>query len=153
MRFLSAVEPAWSPIIPDGDPAAYAHNPPTTGPHYATALAYGAYDQVVPPQRWLGALENGGIGILYRPDAPAEIIAALKSAYGSLQVQYPCDTNLSFMVQDPDLVTPFAMVSQKSYMTAECVEDWAVRSFVYSHHDDTTTFNCTNGTWVPPAGP
>lgn len=149
-RFLSAVAATWSPIIPDGDPAVYLHSPPTTGPHYADSLTYGVYDQVVPPQRWIGDLQNGGVGILYRPDAPADLVAALKSAYASLEVRHPCSSNLTFMVQDPDLATPFALVSEKTYMTAQCVEDWAVQSFVYSQHSDPSTFNCTDGTWVPP---
>lgn len=44
----------------------YNSNPPTSGPHYAQAAAWGIYQQPLPDEQLIHNLEHGGIWICYK---------------------------------------------------------------------------------------
>jgi hypothetical protein len=65
--------------IEDGATATYAHYPPSSGLHYGRYLAWGFYEEEVPPEFWVHSLEHGGIVILYNCSTDcAEIEAELE---------------------------------------------------------------------------
>ena len=56
----------------------YSSNPPSSGPHYGSPANWGIYDYEVNDKFFIHNLEHGGVWIAYRPDIPAEAVAALK---------------------------------------------------------------------------
>jgi hypothetical protein len=64
----------------------YTTNPPTSGPHYNSPgkgpVQVGFYDDATsaPPEGVVHNLEHGMIVIYYNPDAPADVIEAIKHA-------------------------------------------------------------------------
>lgn len=67
--------------IKPGDPlpGIYLTDPPASGWHYDEQAAWGIHDEEIKDQVALSAIENGGVWISYTPDAPPEVVSALKS--------------------------------------------------------------------------
>ena len=67
-------------ITPDKAPVtSYNSNPPTSGPHYGEAAAWGTYDRVLPDETLVHNLEHGGIVIGYNcADGCPELVGQLK---------------------------------------------------------------------------
>lgn len=59
----------------------YGTNPPTSGDHSASAQADGAYENQVPDENALHALEHGRVGLQYDPDLPESDQLALKGVF------------------------------------------------------------------------
>ena len=59
---------------------AYDRNPPAGGPHNATPLTCGIYEQPVPVENVVHSLEHGAIWITYLPDIGDSAIGDLESA-------------------------------------------------------------------------
>ncbi len=70
--------------VPDTQPVTYAQTPPNHGDHFDTPMPWGAYDTAIPEGRFVHNLEHGGIDVLYSPDAPADVVAQLKTLVNSL---------------------------------------------------------------------
>ena len=60
-------------------PGIYLTNPPVSGWHYDEAASLGVHDEEIKDQILVSNLERGDIWISYHPDAPPEVVAALKS--------------------------------------------------------------------------
>jgi hypothetical protein len=56
----------------------YNSNPPTSGPHWPSAAAWGIYDNPEKDERYVHNLEHGGIWISYKPTVDANTVAQLK---------------------------------------------------------------------------
>jgi hypothetical protein len=54
--------------IDEGESASYNSNPPTSGPHYKIAAAWGIYDEAPVDEKLVHNLEHGGIVISYNPN-------------------------------------------------------------------------------------
>ena len=67
-------------ITPDKAPVTtYNSNPPTSGPHYGEAAAWGTYDRVLPDETLVHNLEHGGIVIGYNcADGCPDLVTQLK---------------------------------------------------------------------------
>jgi hypothetical protein len=151
-RFEDA--PAWDSagayMVPEGTFVTYDHHPPTSGRYYDKTLKYGRYDAVVPAPYWMGILAKGGTVVLYRPDAPPDLIAELKADYDALPVYGPCHRVITAMVQDPTLDTYFAYVGNSNYMAMQCTAGWPMVGFVTSRQGWGWAPSCDDGNWVPP---
>ena len=55
----------------------YNSNPPSSGPHYPSALPWGVYEKEMPDEAVLHSLEHGGIWIAYK-DLGKEDVESLK---------------------------------------------------------------------------
>ena len=53
--------------------------PPTSGPHYATPVVYGSYDEPVNQAQLVHNLEHGAIAVQYGKDVSAETVQQLKT--------------------------------------------------------------------------
>src|SRR5688500_13322181 len=60
--------------VPEGSATTYRSNPPASGPHYPVWLRYREYTEAMARGYWVHNLEHGAVVVLYRPDAPADII-------------------------------------------------------------------------------
>lgn len=59
---------------------AYAQTPPAGGNHATAWVNCGIYDKAVPNEAAVHSLEHGAIWVTYRPDLPADQVAALRDA-------------------------------------------------------------------------
>lgn len=151
-RFEDAPHDTGSWIVPEGSAVTYEHKPvPTSGPFYANTLKYGRYDVVVPDPYWVGILAKGGIVVLYRPDAPAAMIADLKAQYDTLPAWGRCGMPMAAMVQSTEIDHPWAFVANAQYMTGETLGCWSMAGFVTSRRGWGPVTSCDDGTYVPPA--
>ncbi len=62
------------------DPVTYAQSPPVGGNHRPTWLNCGVYAQPVPDELAVHSMEHGAVWVTYRPDLPADDVAALTEA-------------------------------------------------------------------------
>lgn len=53
--------------------------PPTSGPHYAVPVVYGAYEEPVNQAQLVHNLEHGAIAVQYGPDVPAATVQELRA--------------------------------------------------------------------------
>jgi hypothetical protein len=53
--------------------------PPTSGPHYAVPVVYGAYEEPVNEAQLVHNLEHGAIAVQYGPDVPAATVQELRT--------------------------------------------------------------------------
>src|SRR5262245_31883099 len=65
----------------EGTAVTYQNNPPASGPHYPVWLRYEEFSTALPRPYWVHNLEHGGVIFLYRPDAPAAVVSALRDVY------------------------------------------------------------------------
>lgn len=72
--------------IPEGSPRPdYNSNPPTSGPHYASPIRAGVYQQTPPDENLVHNLEHGHIWLSYRDADDSEAIQTLTA----IQEQFP----------------------------------------------------------------
>lgn len=117
--------------VPLGTALSYQANPPASGAHYDLWARYRAFADAVPREYWVHNLYHGGVVLLYRPDARAETIAALTSAYEALPADAGCGHTWALLTIDPELDDEFAIVALGVVLTGDCVEvsaavDWIV---------------------------
>ncbi len=60
-------------------PIDYAETPPSGGPHAPIWVNCGVYDQPVPTEMAVHALEHGAVWLTYQPDLAAADVAALRA--------------------------------------------------------------------------
>jgi len=117
--------------VPEGTVIDYVANPPASGPHYPVWARYEDFSVVIPRGYWVHNLEHGAIVIVYRPDAPADVVAALHAAYRAIPIDPECGTNTrSLMTPDPLLDTPFAVVARGHVMDCQSPDTQSVLDFV-----------------------
>ncbi|MBV8086540.1 MAG: DUF3105 domain-containing protein [Chloroflexi bacterium] len=120
--------------VPDTEPVTYAQTPPNHGDHYPTPMPWGAYDTALPEGRFVHNLEHGGIDVLYRPDAPADLVNQLNALVNSLPKEKFGEVKL--------VVTPYAKATHTINLVAW---DWeedldaydfnAIKAFYDAHVD------------------
>ena len=62
------------------EPVTYAQSPPVGGNHRPNWLNCGVYQQPVPDELAVHSMEHGAVWVTYRPDLPADAVAALSEA-------------------------------------------------------------------------
>ena len=62
------------------EPVTYAQSPPVGGNHRPNWLNCGVYQQPVPDELAVHSMEHGAVWLTYRPDLPADAVAALSEA-------------------------------------------------------------------------
>ncbi len=73
VEYFTVVDPAHT-----AQAVIYDQDPPAGGPHNATPLRCQAYDEPVPNENAVHALEHGAVWITYRPDLDGGAIDALE---------------------------------------------------------------------------
>jgi hypothetical protein len=113
------------------------------------------YTDPVPAERWLHNLQHGGIALLYRPDAPPEVIQALSEAYDQIPPYVNpdrdaglCGNRLALMAPDSELDDTFAVLSWGHLYRSDCVPDVAaVVDFAVRRTDSAAESACSDGAW------
>ena len=70
-------------------PVTYSVTPPVGGPHNATWMNCGIYDQPVPSERAVHNLEHGAVWITYQPSLPKSEVNQLRAFFGRQTVISP----------------------------------------------------------------
>ncbi len=110
----------------------YEEDLPSSGPHRAVWAKWGEYEYL-PPERWLGNLEHGGIALLYHPCADDGVKEALRA----LARARPDDDSGPFRwVMSPylPLEATVAVVAWEWTYLSHCVDAHEIYGFVDQHY-------------------
>lgn len=113
-----------------GTPFSYNSNPPTSGPHFASAEEWGVYDKEIPDQVLIHNLEHGGIWIAYKPGIDAEVAKKLEGIakeYGRKVIMTPRQAN------DSDIAV--AAWTQLDKFSAGEFSEERVRDFIKAYRN------------------
>jgi hypothetical protein len=91
-------------------------------------------------------IEHGAIVLLYRPDAPASVVAELRQAYNALPNDPACGNKRALMTPDPLLPQPVAAVAALKVMMADRLDPSWVRAFTDSYRGQGPEAICQDGT-------
>lgn len=100
----------------------YASEPPASGNHYSTWATWDVHFEL-PRGHWVHNVEHGGIILLHRPDAPEEVVTALRAAYDAIPDDEECGHKRSLLAQDPLLTTPVAVIAADRVMDGACLDE------------------------------
>lgn len=135
----------WS-HVPEGSAVSYRANPPASGPHYPVWARYQEHGSAVARPYWVHNLEHGAIVFLYRPDAPAVVIAALRDAYRALPNDPACGHRRALLTPDPFLTRATAVVAADFVVAADCVNAGVIRDFATGRRGRGPEQICQDGT-------
>jgi hypothetical protein len=144
MQQASVANEGWLHVL-EGSTITYAHNPPASGPHYPVWLRYEAFSTAMARGYWVHNLEHGGIVMIYRPDAPAAVIDAMKSAYRNLPDDPLCGQSRALLTPDPLLNGPVAVVAADFVLSGTCVSTATINQFVTTHRGRGPEQICAGG--------
>ncbi|HET8644014.1 MAG TPA: DUF3105 domain-containing protein [Vicinamibacteria bacterium] len=119
--------------VAEGSAVTYAANPPASGPHYPVWLRYELFTSPLARGYWVHNLEHGAIVLLHRPDAPGEVVEALRSVYRALPDDPACGHSRAVLTPDPLLDTPVAVVAADFVLSGSCVSPNSITQFVTTH--------------------
>jgi len=142
----------WS-HVQEGAAITWRHNPPASGPHYPVWARYAIHDKVVARGYWVHNLEHGAVVLLYRPDAQADAIAALKQAYAGLPDDPSCGTagaKRALLTPDPLLPTPVAAVAANAVLAGDLLTTEQIRDFATRCRAKGPEDVCADGSYSPP---
>ena len=131
--------------VAEGSAINYRNNPPASGPHYPVWLRWAEYSQVIPRGYWVHNLEHGGIIVLYRPDAPAEVIRQITDAYRAIPDDPLCGHKRAALVPDPQLPRLTAVVAADYALPGDTVDAAAVRAFAVARRGHGPEQLCDQG--------
>jgi hypothetical protein len=141
---MQVANEGWVHVL-EGSAITYRSNPPASGPHYPV---WGRYEEFAAPLArgyWVHNLEHGGIVFLYRPDAPAATVDALRNVYRGLSNDRDCGHRLALMTPDPALPRPVAAVAADWLLLADTVDSAALNNFVAAHRNRGPEKICDQG--------
>jgi len=132
--------------VPEGSTIRYQNNPPASGPHYPVWARYQEFTTTVARGYWVHNLEHGAVVFLHRPDAPAAVVDALRSAYRLLAPDAQCGHRLALLTADPELSRPIAVVAADWVLTADGVDAPTIQAFVAARRNHGAEQVCDQGT-------
>jgi hypothetical protein len=106
----------------------YPQVPPVGGPHSATWMNCGVYDQPVPKEMAVHSLEHGAVWITYRPDLPADQVQQLRD-----QVRGKSYTLLSPWTETPPLPAPVVASAWGLQLKVDSASDPRIADFIRSY--------------------
>jgi hypothetical protein len=132
--------------VAEGTVVRYANNPPASGPHYPVWAHYQEFTTPIARGYWVHNVEHGAVIFLHRPDAPAAVIEALRSAYRLITPDPSCGHRLAVLTPDPELPRPIAIVAADWVLTADAVDTATIQAFVAAHRGHGPEQVCADGT-------
>jgi hypothetical protein len=131
--------------VPEGAGVTYQNNPPASGPHYPVWARYEDHASVIARPYWVHNLEHGAIVLLYRPDAPAATIAALRDAYRAIPADPTCGHKRALLTADPQLPLPVAAVAADWVLLGDSVDRDAILAFTNARRGRGPEGVCADG--------
>ncbi len=125
-------------------------NPPSSGPHYPSWVAWDSYDVPIPRGFWLHDLEHGGVAVLY--DCPEGCDGEVEQAQGVIDglkgdpaCVAPGPKNRVVMTPDPLIDQRWAAAAWGFTLTADCFDADLFRLFLDSYQGAGPENFCSNG--------
>ena len=140
----SVANEGWSHVT-EGSAITYRSNPPASGSHYPVWLRYGEYTTAVPRGYWVHNLEHGAVVFLYRPDAPAGTVSALRDVFRGLPNDPQCGHPRALMLVDPLMPRAVAVVAADWLLDGDTVDAQRIRDFVTQHRNRAPENVCSDG--------
>jgi len=132
--------------VAEGSPVTYAHNPPASGPHYPVWARYEEFTTPLARPYWVHNLEHGAIVFVYRPDASATTVTALRAAFRGLPNDPECGHPRALMTPDPLLARPVAVIAADWTLESDgAVDAQAIRDFTSAHRNHSPEDICAGG--------
>ena len=131
--------------VAEGSAINYQHNPPASGPHYPVWLRYQEYPTAQARGYWVHNLEHGAVVFLYRLDAPAATVSALRDTFRNLPNDPQCGHPRALMTPDPAMPRPVAVVAADWILEGETLEAQTIRDFVSQHRNRAPENICADG--------
>jgi hypothetical protein len=134
----------WSHVS-EGSAVTYRSNPPASGSHYPVWLRYQEYTTAIPRGYWVHNLEHGAVVFLYRPDAPAAAVTALRDVFRGLPNDPQCGHPRALMTVDPLMPRAVAVVAADWLLDGDTVDAQRIRDFVAQHRNRAPENICSDG--------
>jgi plasmid stabilization system protein ParE len=131
--------------VTEGSAISYQHSPPASGPHYPVWLRYEEYASAQARGYWVHNLEHGAVVFLYRPDAPAATVSALRDVFRTLADDPQCGHPRALMNPDPAMPRAVAVVAADWILEGDTVDGQAIRDFVAQHRNHAPENICEDG--------
>ena len=131
--------------VAEGSVVRYTNNPPASGPHYPVWGRFGEFVDVLPRGYWVHNLEHGAIVFLYRPDAPAASVSALRDTFRGLPDDPQCGHPRALLTPDPLMPRPVAVVAADWFLEGDTLQTQTVRDFVSQHRNRAPENICADG--------
>jgi hypothetical protein len=135
----------WDHVV-EGAVVNYRNNPPASGPHYPSWARYQEFTVAVARGYWVHNLEHGAVVFLYRPDAPAATVGALRDAFRSVPADPQCGHGRALMTPDSALPRAIAVVAADWVLESDVVEPSVIRDFVLARRNRAPENVCDHGT-------
>jgi hypothetical protein len=130
--------------VPEDSTIDYQHNPPASGPHYPVWARYQVHEEPLARGYWVHNLEHGAIVLVYRPDAPAATVEALRAVWEAIPLDPICRHRRSLVVADPDMDDPVAVLAA-DWAIEDCIDEAAILDFVDEHRNRAPEQVCGDG--------
>ena len=114
-------------------PVTYSVTPPVGGPHNATWMNCGIYDQPVPSERAVHNLEHGAVWITYQPSLPPSQVSQLRAFVDQQTTVTPAGGAASRyldLTPYPGLPSPIVISSWGFQLTVSSPADPRLQQFV-----------------------
>jgi hypothetical protein len=131
--------------VAEGSAIDYRHDPPASGPHYPAWGRYREHPSALARGYWVHNVEHGAVVLLYRPDAPSEVVDLLRAAYQALPPDPRCGHTRALLTPDPLLAPPFAVVAADFVLTCTGVNAAAIGGFATAQRGRAPEDVCTDG--------
>jgi uncharacterized protein DUF3105 len=131
--------------VAEGSAITYRNNPPASGPHYPVWLRYQEFTTALARGYWVHNLEHGAVVFLYRPDAAAATVTALRDVFRGLPNDPQCNHPRALMLPDPVMPRPVAVVAADWILEGDTVESLPIRDFVTQHRNHAPENICEGG--------
>src|SRR3990167_5916853 len=110
-------------IAPGAPHDQYNSNPPTSGPHYAEAAAWGIYDKELPDEQLIHNLEHGGIWISYKDPNNTQLISELKDIVDDYSIKV-------IMTPRPQNDSPIVVAAWRRLLKLDSFDEKQIKSFI-----------------------
>jgi drug/metabolite transporter (DMT)-like permease len=107
-------------VLPGSEPADYASDPPTSGPHQPSPPIDGVSDEPLSRPIQVGVLERGDVLLQHRPDLAGDAVADLEALAGEGVVVAP----------NPDLDDPVVATAWVHRLACDEVDVEALQAFI-----------------------
>lgn len=139
-----------SPHIPEGTPAKYSSNPPSSGPHFPVWATFSEIGVPFDDGYLVHSLEHGAVALLYKCEGAAcpPILEALRKIRDSLPTDPRCDPAIRVRVviaPYPKMDVPIAAVAWGWTYKAECVDVPTLTQFAKDNYAHSPEDICAAG--------
>jgi hypothetical protein len=131
---VSVPNEGWKHVSTDEE-LVYAHNPPSSGPHFSVWASYAIHDQVISRGNWVHNLEHGAIVLLTGPSATDAQRQLMRDAWEAIPLDPDCGHRRALLTADPLLDEPLAAVAADAVLAGPALAIEQIVAFAEACRD------------------